>query len=196
MQKRRKREKSFGKSQAHVEKLAFRRLLAGYASRMKYTSKLQRAIWTSSESTWGFSDLGPCDLFLFPRMKWQLRRCHVQYVGKVRELPLISLHAITKSAPAVCSSVAEGLYLMHKLERGVFWKERSSNATKFIFHYRLSSGNFWCGLVYGKVTNVRFSCCPQVTNPQPLNGFPLNLALESSDKTCRHVPIFVKTVQN
>jgi hypothetical protein len=63
-------------------------------------------------------DLAPCDFFLFPRMKSQLKWCNFQDVTEIQEQSLTALYAIPKSVPVVLPALAETLDPLHTLGRG------------------------------------------------------------------------------
>jgi hypothetical protein len=53
----------------------------------------------------------------------------------------------------------------------------TGNKGTLVIHYRLSPGTLGYSLVCRKVTPLRLSFCPQITTPEPLDKFPLNLTL-------------------
>jgi hypothetical protein len=69
-------------------------------------------------------DLAGFDLFLFPRMKFQLRVCCYEYVHEIQE---VADHLTCDSknlAPVVFRSVAETFNLLHELRRGLHSRGR------------------------------------------------------------------------
>jgi hypothetical protein len=84
-------------------------------------------------------DFTPCDFFLFPRMKLQLKGCSSRMSLKFRNNCWRPTCDSKTSIPVVLPTVAEMLDPLHKFGRGLLWRWQQRAVTKVSKHFIIDS---------------------------------------------------------
>jgi hypothetical protein len=110
-----------------------------------------RKVCSSAAHRWGeaavlslkvtlYSDMAPCDFFLFPRMKSQLTMHHLQYVPNIQEQSLKVLHVVPKCEGQQYNHQQNTWRTCRITSKGVYFKTTwtTNCSSTRIFPYRLN----------------------------------------------------------